>query len=170
MSALTLSKGQKRRRAKRREPIRIALWLDNPSCRYCCVPLRSWKDAVLDHALPASRGGCDGRANAILSCKFCDRAKGDRTIEEWKAALRAGLFALPNPERTNDTPEHGAESTGRRRSGEPTAALRSDTGGDSAGVRADSGEMDPQRAPQATALRTREARNGDQSGPARRPL
>jgi hypothetical protein len=70
------------------------MWLDDPHCRYCRAPIRFHRDAVLDHAVPASRGGGDGMANAVLSCKSCDRAKGDRTIEEWKDCLLRGLFRV----------------------------------------------------------------------------
>jgi len=36
-------------------------------------------------------------ANAVLSCVLCDRAKGDRTVEEWKRDLLAGLFSIGGP-------------------------------------------------------------------------
>ena len=80
------------------------MWLDWPFCRYCCAPLHSWKDSALDHALPASRGGSDGMANAVLSCKLCDRAKGDRTVEEWQRDLLAGLFTIGGSFLTGDGP------------------------------------------------------------------
>ena len=93
-----------RKRNKRRESIRIAQWLDDPHCRYCYAPLRSWKDGVLDHTLPASRGGGNGMTNAVLSCKLCDRAKGDRTVEEWHRDLLAGLFTIGGSFLTGDGP------------------------------------------------------------------
>lgn len=96
MHVLTRKQRQRRnhKRNKRREPIRIALWLDWPFCRYCCTPLSTWKHGILDHGTPRSRGGSDGMANAVLSCVCCDRAKGDRTVEEWQADLLAGLFSI----------------------------------------------------------------------------
>jgi 5-methylcytosine-specific restriction endonuclease McrA len=87
-----------RKRNKRREPIRIALWLDDPHCRYCRIQLRTWKDGILDHMTPASRGGGDGMTNAALWCKCCDRAKGNRTVKEWREDLLAGLFSIGKDE------------------------------------------------------------------------
>ena len=36
----------------------------------------------------------DYACNAVLSCRACDRAKGAMTIDEWRAALLAGLFTI----------------------------------------------------------------------------
>lgn len=39
----------------------------------------------IDHIMPYSRGGTHDRANLQLLCKPCNRAKGARTMEEWRA-------------------------------------------------------------------------------------
>jgi hypothetical protein len=133
-----------RSRCTVRRMLRLELWTEDPHCAYCRRPLACPDAGVLDHATPRSRGGGDRPSNAMLCCRQCDQAKGRRTISEWKADLLAGLFALPNPERANDTPVHDTEakSTGHRRNGEPAAALPPDTGGDSGGMPSDPRDLD----------------------------
>lgn len=83
-----------RGRATVRRLLRAELYLDDPHCAYCRRPLASPDRAVLDHATPRSQGGSDQPSNAMLSCWQCDKAKGNRTISEWKADLLAGLFSI----------------------------------------------------------------------------
>lgn len=90
-----------RSRATVRRMLRAELWLADPFCGYCRRPLSGPDNAVLDHATPRSRGGGDGQSNAILACRRCDVAKGDRTISEWKADLLAGLFSIGNGQMQN---------------------------------------------------------------------
>lgn len=78
-----------------RRRLLLNAWVNDPRCRYCGKPLRFPWQGVMDHALPRSRGGGNTAANLVLSCRPCDRAKGDRTIAEWRADLAANLFALP---------------------------------------------------------------------------
>ena len=91
-------RGQRRRWFRRRgrlhSLVRQDLWLADPHCRYCRRPLAGPWAGVLDHAVPRSRGGSDYACNAVLSCRACDRAKGAMTIDEWRAALLAGLFTI----------------------------------------------------------------------------
>jgi 5-methylcytosine-specific restriction endonuclease McrA len=86
-----------RRRRRIRTIIREKLWLEDPHCRYCRRPLAGPWAGVLDHATPRSRGGKDHANNAILACRACDRAKGDRTVSEWRRDLLAGLFSIGLP-------------------------------------------------------------------------
>jgi 5-methylcytosine-specific restriction endonuclease McrA len=83
-----------RSRATVRRLLRLELYLDDPHCAYCRRPLAGPDAAVLDHATPRSQGGSDQPSNAMLCCRDCDRAKGARTISEWKSALLAGLFSI----------------------------------------------------------------------------
>jgi 5-methylcytosine-specific restriction endonuclease McrA len=85
-----------RKRATIRRMLRAELFYQDPHCAYCCKPLAHPDAAVLDHATPKSRGGGDWPSNAMLACRRCDAAKGDRTISEWKADLLAGLFSIVN--------------------------------------------------------------------------
>ena len=78
--------------------LRYHLWEQaDGRCRYCGRPVELYR-AVLDHAVPQSRGGTDGPSNRVLSCRACDIAKGNRTIAEWKTALLAALFTLAVPD------------------------------------------------------------------------
>jgi 5-methylcytosine-specific restriction endonuclease McrA len=83
-----------RGRATVRRLLRAELYLEDPHCAYCRRPLAGPWAGVLDHATPKSRGGNDKPSNAILACKACDRAKGNRTISEWRRDLLAGLFSI----------------------------------------------------------------------------
>jgi hypothetical protein len=40
----------------------------------------------IDHVLPLSRGGTNDLDNLQVACKPCNTSKGDRTVEEWRAA------------------------------------------------------------------------------------
>ena len=87
-----------RRRATIRRMLRAELFYEDPHCAYCRKPLAGPWAGVLDHATPKSRGGGEGPSNAILACKACDYAKGNRTISEWRRDLLAGLFAIGSGE------------------------------------------------------------------------
>jgi len=84
------------RRRRLRTLLKEERWLADPHCGYCRRPLPGPWAGVLDHAIPRSRGGSDGASNAVLACKPCDFTKGNRTIEEWRADLLAGLFSIGN--------------------------------------------------------------------------
>lgn len=60
-------------------------------CWYCGV-LVSKDEFVLDHQLPSSHGGLNGAPNQVASCKGCDKLKGDRDLEEFRAFTKVVLF------------------------------------------------------------------------------
>lgn len=53
------------------------------TCYHChrFVPIGQ---LTVDHLLPRSRGG-GTFGNLVYSCKACNEAKGDRTVEEWRS-------------------------------------------------------------------------------------
>lgn len=51
-------------------------------CTYC----GSGEDLECDHVFPISRGGGNDLSNLTTACGSCNRAKGDRTPEEWRGA------------------------------------------------------------------------------------
>lgn len=63
-------------------------------CFYCDVVLSepvpngmvSHRDCTLDHKQPLGRGGEHHWENVVASCLRCNRAKGDKTVEEFKGA------------------------------------------------------------------------------------
>lgn len=103
-----------RSRATVRRMLRLELYQQDPHCGYCRRPLACPDAGVLDHATPKCRGGGDRPSNAILSCVLCDRAKGDRTISEWKAGLLAGLFSLGGEESAPPPNAQKGESKSKR--------------------------------------------------------
>lgn len=55
---------------------------DGYTCRYCGasdVPLEC------DHVKPLARGGSNEPDNLVTACRTCNRAKHDKTPEEWQA-------------------------------------------------------------------------------------
>lgn len=54
---------------------------DNYTCKYC-----GQKDGLLeiDHVVPRSRNGGDDIDNLVTACFPCNRAKGAKTLEEWR--------------------------------------------------------------------------------------
>lgn len=54
-----------------------------PGCAYCGADIKT--DYHIDHIIPISRGGGNGMDNITLSCPACNRAKGNKTLEEWAA-------------------------------------------------------------------------------------
>lgn len=57
-------------------------------CQYCHGQS---KDSVLEweHKIPKIKGGSNSVANATLACRSCNKAKGNRTPEEWLNTLQA---------------------------------------------------------------------------------
>lgn len=52
-----------------------------PYCFFC----EKWltiKTATKDHLVPLSKGGKDEDCNIVLSCRWCNRTKGNLTYEE----------------------------------------------------------------------------------------
>lgn len=68
--------------------IRFIWWSRSPHCIYCGRRMRLGR-STMDHVWPRSRGGSDYWPNLVLSCRGCNKAKGDRTPLEVVAwALR----------------------------------------------------------------------------------
>ena len=55
---------------------------DDYTCTYCGV--RGLK-MECDHIVPVARGGGSEMGNLTTACKPCNRSKGSKLIEEWKA-------------------------------------------------------------------------------------
>lgn len=53
---------------------------DNYTCVYCGDKEGPFE---VDHVMPKSRGGTNDESNLVCSCRSCNRAKKDRTPEEW---------------------------------------------------------------------------------------
>ena len=51
-------------------------------CPYCGVGL-SAKNATVDHIIARSRGGSNKRANRILACRECNKAKRNKSVYEF---------------------------------------------------------------------------------------
>jgi 5-methylcytosine-specific restriction endonuclease McrA len=87
--------------------LRREMWdLQNGKCWYCgcdvtCDHLRVFDDqenlvdpegfapVEIEHQIPRSQGGGDAKDNLVLACKPCNRAKRDRTVDEYRAYLHA---------------------------------------------------------------------------------
>jgi len=54
---------------------------DGYTCQYC-AKLLDKKTATIDHVIPRSLGGRSTFENTVVSCKNCNRAKGDKRLEE----------------------------------------------------------------------------------------
>jgi hypothetical protein len=79
-------------------------------CAYCgdrISPLGRWQ---VDHMIPLQQGGTDDISNLVPACGGCNRAKGNRTVDEYREMLRekwlSGLcivqdafFRIPIPTR-----------------------------------------------------------------------
>lgn len=50
-------------------------------CRYCGRP-----SDEADHLVPVRAGGTSHPSNVVPACRSCNRSKGGRTVEEWRAA------------------------------------------------------------------------------------
>ena len=60
---------------------------DGFKCRYCG---RSADEGVVletDHILPRAAGGKDGMENLVTACRECNKGKGDRLLEDYKAVF-----------------------------------------------------------------------------------
>jgi 5-methylcytosine-specific restriction endonuclease McrA len=55
---------------------------DGFTCRYCGSPASD-----VDHVTPWSRGGETLPYNLVAACRPCNRAKGERTPQEWRRDL-----------------------------------------------------------------------------------
>jgi uncharacterized protein YdaU (DUF1376 family) len=57
---------------------------DNYTCIYCKATACALE---CDHVIPVSRGGSNDDDNLATACKPCNRSKGTRTVEEWRACV-----------------------------------------------------------------------------------
>lgn len=67
---------------------------DGDCCGYCGISLRNIQ-SHLEHVIPTSRGGRDDLENLIITCRFCNMAKGACELAEffgWLAHIRSGNF------------------------------------------------------------------------------
>lgn len=55
---------------------------DDYTCTYC---KERGKRLECDHIIPVARGGTHEHSNLTTSCRPCNRAKRDKTLEEWRA-------------------------------------------------------------------------------------
>jgi CRISPR/Cas system Type II protein with McrA/HNH and RuvC-like nuclease domain len=58
----------------------------NGRCAYCGEQI-AFADMQIEHAEPISRGGLDTPDNQFPACEACNKAKGYRTLEEFRADL-----------------------------------------------------------------------------------
>ena len=56
---------------------------DDYTCTYCGV---RGGDLECDHMIPVCQGGSSEDDNLTTACKPCNRDKGPRTVEQWRAA------------------------------------------------------------------------------------
>lgn len=75
-------------------------------CYYCPVLFKNatgYENVTLDHKLPSSRGGTDGKSNLALACQKCNSEKGQLNEEEYgevKRLVAEGKFTM------KDAPEY----------------------------------------------------------------
>jgi len=64
-------------RRRRLDVLRAAGW----ACVYCGAPA-----TTVDHIVPLSRGGGNGRENLAAACATCNTEKGSLLLSEWRRA------------------------------------------------------------------------------------
>lgn len=52
----------------------------NGLCYWCKRKLTKYH---VDHVIPVSRGGSNGPENIVIACPYCNRSKGNKTLDEW---------------------------------------------------------------------------------------
>ena len=80
--ALTTGKECRDAEAFYRE-VRAQAWIE---CFYCGAEVAGGR-AEIDHMMPLSRGGEHRRENLAAACARCNRSKGRKTAEEFRAVL-----------------------------------------------------------------------------------
>jgi len=89
------------------QAVRCELLEREGCCFWCGCPLTMSWWATVDHEIPLSRGGTDDRENLLLSCRRCNKRRGDRLPWEfvivhrkrgsgmvtWRQSIQAGLVA-----------------------------------------------------------------------------
>jgi CRISPR/Cas system Type II protein with McrA/HNH and RuvC-like nuclease domain len=56
-------------------------------CEYCGKEIAWGEPWDLDHRIPKKQGGGRSIANLAMSCGPCNRAKSNRTIEQWRDTM-----------------------------------------------------------------------------------
>lgn len=78
-----------RYRKNKNKGFRMGLWQRmHGRCWYCGAKIK-FKEMILDHQEPFSKGGADSKRNLAPSCSPCDREKGARTLDEYRTLKRA---------------------------------------------------------------------------------
>lgn len=72
---------------RRRKIIKERLYRESNRCRYCGLRM-SLDAATIDHKVPRSAGGQDHESNCTLACRSCNRTKGSRDAEAFRAVTR----------------------------------------------------------------------------------
>lgn len=82
--------GQRKNRKSLSQTNRMNLWKQAHGRCWYCGEETAKTFFVLEHVEPFSRGGADSKRNLVVSCHPCDRAKGAKNLEEFRAQ-RGGL-------------------------------------------------------------------------------
>lgn len=70
---------------------------DGYTCRYCGDKMAERYE--MDHIVPRSHGGSDRVSNLVVSCRKCNMAKGNQTMDEFLAGQPARLAAIRRVQR-----------------------------------------------------------------------
>jgi 5-methylcytosine-specific restriction endonuclease McrA len=87
----------------RKSKIKAELLVRSPHCHWCGRDL-SPDEATLDHRVPRSLGGSNGRGNLVLACAPCNQAKGAMMPHQFWVALASGAIAV---KRAHAEPKEG---------------------------------------------------------------
>ena len=78
--------------------VRVLLLLaSRGACFYCGVPLRL-AETTVDHKQPICHGGTNGLDNLCAACQDCNKAKGRKTFEEYRARCGGAVFWGEQPQ------------------------------------------------------------------------
>lgn len=58
--------------------IKKEMYVKSNICGLCGKPIKTFKEATLDHIIPLSKGGLDERNNWQLAHEFCNKLKGNK--------------------------------------------------------------------------------------------
>jgi 5-methylcytosine-specific restriction endonuclease McrA len=77
----------------RREPVgarmRASVWRrGGGKCSYCAQAIGATDEWHVDHVVPVKKGGTSRGDNLVLACKSCNRSKGTKDAETFRASIR----------------------------------------------------------------------------------